>query len=95
MAVQLTNDQLTTRINRLLEAAGGASQGAASAVGPMEPCNLGIDNVKILKDFQDWYKEAEAKITYMGITEDTRKVALLESWAGRTLIKEKEARIHL
>ena len=97
MAVQLTDDQLTTLINRLVGAAGGAGQGAASAVGPMEPCNLGIDKVKRLRNFQDWCKEAEAKITYMGITEDTRKVALLKSWAGRTFLNfwKKEARIHL
>ena len=73
MTVQLTDAQLTTLINRLVGAAGGASQGAASAVGPMEPCNLGIDKVKRLKNFQDWCKEAEAKITYMGINEDTKK----------------------
>ena len=97
MAVQLTDVQLTTLINRLVGAAGGASQGAASAVGPMEPCNLGIDKVKRLKNFQDWCTEAEAKITYMGINEDTKKVALLKSWAGRILLNfwEKEARIHL
>ena len=97
MTVQLTDAQLTTLINRLVGAAGGASQGAASAVGPMEPCNLGIDKVKRLKNFQDWCKEAEAKITYMGINEDTKKVALLKSWAGRILLNfwEKEARIHL
>ena len=97
MAVQLTDDQLTTLIARLVGAAGGESQGAASAVGPMEPCHLGIDKVKRLKNFQDWCKEAEAKITYMGITGDTRKVALLKSWAGRTLLNfwEKEARIQL
>ena len=95
MAVQLTDEQLTTLITRLVGAAGGTSEGSASAVGPMEPCNLGIDKVKRLKNFQDWCKEAEAKITYMGITEDTRKVALLKSWAGRTLLNfwEKEARI--
>ena len=94
-AVQLTDEQLTTLITRLVGAAGGTSEGSASAVGPMEPCNLGIDKVKRLKNFQDWRKEAEAKITYMGITEDTRKVALLKSWAGRTLLNfwEKEARI--
>ena len=92
-AVQLTDEQLTTLITRLVGAAGGTSEGSAS--GPMEPCNLGIDKVKRLKNFQDWCKEAEAKITYMGITEDTRKVALLKSWAGRTLLNfwEKEARI--
>jgi hypothetical protein len=46
MAVQLTDEQLTILITRLVGATGGASQGAASAVGPMEPCNLGIDKVK-------------------------------------------------
>ena len=45
-AVQLTDEQLTTLITRLVGAAGGTSEGSASAVGPMEPCNLGIDKVK-------------------------------------------------
>ena len=50
-----------------------------------------------LVESESFHWHAEAKITYMGITGDTRKVALLKSWAGRTLLNfwEKEARIQL
>ena len=56
LARQLTDDQLRTRINRLMGVAGGNIKGPASAVKPMEPCNLGmgIDKVKRWKNFQDW-----------------------------------------
>ena len=42
---------------------------------------------------KDWCKKAKAKILYMGITEDIRKVALQRSWAGRILLNfwEKQA----
>ena len=85
MAVQPTYDKLTT-LNRLAVASRKTSEGSASADGPMDACNMWIDIVKRLKNFQDWCKEAEAKITLIGITEDTRKVALLKSWVGRYLL---------
>ena len=88
MAIQMTADQLETLVTRILGAAGGAAQpqGSALAVGPMGACVLGIDKVKRPKVFQDWVKEAQAKIDYMGITDNKQKVALLKSWAGRELL---------
>lgn len=40
-------------------------------------------------------KEAQAKIDYMGIADNKMKVALLKSWAGKTLLNfwETEVRI--
>ena len=97
MAIQMTADQLETLVTRILGAAEGAAQpqGSALAVGPMGACVLGIDKVKRPKVFQDWVKEAQAKIDYMGITDNKQKVALLKSWAGRELLNfwEKEVRI--
>ena len=61
----------------------------------MGACVLGIDEIKRPKVFMDWLKEAQAKIDYMGISDNKQKVALLRSWAGRELLNfwEKEARI--
>ena len=61
----------------------------------MGACVLGIDKMKRPKVFMDWVKEAQAKIDYMGISDNKQKVALLRSWAGRELLNfwEKEARI--
>ena len=93
----MSADQLEQLVTRILGAAGGAAQpqGSALAVGPMGACVLGIDKMKRPKVFQDWMKEAQAKIDYMGINDDKQKVALLKSWAGRELLNfwEKEARI--
>ena len=98
MAIQISADQLEELVTRILGAAGGAAaqpQGSALAVGPMGACVLGIDKMKRPKVFQDWVKEAQAKVDYMGITDNKQKVALLKSWAGRELLNfwEKEARI--
>ena len=96
-AIQMTAAQLEQLVTRILGAAGGAAQpqGSAHAVGPMGACVLGIDKMKRPKVFMDWVKEAQAKIDYMGISDNKQKVALLRSWAGRELLNfwEKEARI--
>ena len=96
-AIQMTAAQLEQPVTRILGAAGGAAQpqGSAHAVGPMGACVLGIDKMKRPKVFMDWVKEAQAKIDYMGISDNKQKVALLRSWAGRELLNfwEKEARI--
>ena len=83
----MTDQQLTELINRLMATGGaGQAQGSALAVGPMEACTVGIDKVKRLKTFNDWVKEAQAKMDHMGINEDKKQVALLKSWAGRRLL---------
>ena len=96
MALNLSNDQLETLITRLVGAQqAGAAGGQASAVGPMMPCNLGIDKIKRLRQFNDWMKEVESKMEFMGVTQDKQKRSLLRSWAGRELLNfwEKEVRI--
>ena len=67
---------------------GGGQQalGAASAVGPMGHCNLGIDKTGRLKRFNDWLKGAQAKIDFMGLTTDKQKISLLRSWEGPELL---------
>ena len=96
-AIQMTAAQQEQLVTRILGAAGGAAQpqGSAHAVGPMGACVLGIDKMKRPKVFMDWVKEAQAKIDYMGISDNKQKVALLRSWAGRELLNfwEKEERI--
>ena len=56
---------------------------------------LGLDKVMRHKIFNDWLKEAQAKIEYMVIADNKRKVAPLKSWAGKTLLNfcEKEVQI--
>ena len=82
-----TEAQFETLLTRLMgaQAAAGAG-GQASAVGPMEPCSLGIDKIKRLRQFNDWMKEVQSKMEFMGVTENTKKIALLKSWAGRELL---------
>ena len=82
-------NQLLAALPAMLGAGGGGanqSQGAASAVGPMGHCNLGVDKVKRFKRFSDWMKGAEAKIDFMGLTTDKQKISLLRSWAGPELL---------
>ena len=97
--MSLTADQfqqLLAALPGMMGGGGGAAQqalGAASAVGPMGQCNLGVDKVKRLKRFSDWMKGAEAKIDFMGLTTDKQKISLLRSWAGPELLLywEREA----
>ena len=87
--------QLLQALPGLLGAAAGGAPGNAAAVGPMEPCNLGIDKVKRYKEFSDWLKEVETKMDFMGIVENAKKISLLRSWAGKVLLNywDKEVRI--
>ena len=79
--------QLLAALPGLLAGGGGnQAQGAASAVGPMGHCNLGIDKSGRLKRFNDWMKGAQAKIDFMGLTTDKQKISLLRSWAGPELL---------
>ena len=83
-AIQMSADQLEQLVTSIMGAAGGVAQPqrSAHAVGPMGACVLGIDKMKRPKVFMDWIKEAQAKIDYMGISDNKQKVALLRSWAG-------------
>ena len=93
MAVNLTQEQFEALLNRL--APQQNNQGLAMAVGPMAPCQLGIDKTKRLRRYNDWLKEAESKMEVMGVTESRKKTALIKSWAGSELINfwETEARV--
>ena len=67
----------------------------AGGVGPMPPCTLGRDKTRRFKAFDDWVKEAEAKMEYLCITEDNRKPSYIKSHAGAELMTfwEKEVRV--
>ena len=56
----------------------GAGAGAAAA-GQLAPCVLGREKTKRYQIFQDWITQAEAKMQFLGITEDGRKIAYLRS----------------
>ena len=85
----LTAEQFTQLLAALPGIVAGGGQGggqlalgAASAVGPMGHCNLGIDKSGRLKRFNDWMKGAQAKIDFMGLSTDKQKISLLRSWEG-------------
>jgi len=80
---------LQTALPGMLGGGGQGAQhvaGAASAVGPMGHCNLGIDKTMRLKRFNDWMKGAQARIDFMGLNTDVQKISLLRSWAGPELL---------
>ena len=90
--MSLSADQFQALLAALPGMLGGGGQGAqhvagaASAVGPMGHCNLGIDKTMRLKRFNDWMKGAQAKIDFMGLNTDVQKISLLRSWAGPELL---------
>ena len=69
--------------------------GVAAVVGLMGPCVLGKDKLKRPKRWSDWKKDAENKMTFLGITESGQKVNFLRSCAGteRTKFWEMEVRV--
>jgi hypothetical protein len=99
--VQMSQQQFNTLLGALRPAQGAAAAqegmaiGSAVAVGQLQPCNLGRDKVKRYKKWTDWHKQAKAKMSYLGITNNSQKVNYVKSCAGPELLTfwEKEARI--
>ena len=54
--------QFLQALPALLGAGAGGAQGNAAAVGPMEPCNMGINKVKRYRELSDWLKEVKSKM---------------------------------
>ena len=98
MAVEMTADQFARLIATLRGGGGGGAAGAAGAavvIGPMGPCVLGKDKLKRLKKWTDWHKDAENKMTFLGITDSGQKMNFLRSCAGAKLTEfwEKEVSV--
>ena len=99
----MTNEQLGQLIAALRpqEEAGGArggqvqSAGAAAVVGPMMPCPLGKDKLKRFKKWNDWIRDAENKMAFLGLTSNQQRISFIKSCAGSELTEFwlKEARI--
>ena len=51
----------------------GAAGIAASMVGRLGPCKLGIDKLKIHKKFLDWVEEAVSKMRLLVLTPASEK----------------------
>ncbi len=58
----------------------------AAALGPMPPCILGSEKMTRLQHFETWLEEAENRMKFLGVTDDTQKVSLLRSWGGPELV---------
>ena len=95
--VVMTQAQLQELLAGVVAAA-SRQQSSSEGVGGvslMPPCTLGRDKTKRHKAFEDWIKEAEAKMEYLRITEDSRKTSYVKSHAGPELMTfwEKEVRV--
>ena len=72
-----------------------ANSGAAALVGQISPCLLGKNKLKRYKKWRDWIKDAENKMTFLGIEANDKKISFIRSCAGAELTEfwDKEARI--
>ena len=53
-----------------------------AALGPIRQCSLGSDKMRKLALFNEWLKEEENRIDYIGVTNDKEKIILLKTWGG-------------
>ena len=72
-----------------------AMPGTAAVVGTMAPCNLGRNKLKRFKKWNDWIRDAENKMRFLGLTSNAQKISFIRSCAGPDLTEfwEKEARL--
>ena len=57
-----------------------------AALGPMPPCIFGSNKLTRLQKFEAWLEEAQNRMTYIGTTDETKKLILLRSWGGLELV---------
>ena len=81
--------------NHLKVHAKDRSNSAATVIGRLAICELGVDKVRRIKKFSDWIGEAESKMRLLNIKEGQQKKDFIQSGAGPELTRfwEKEARI--
>ena len=94
MTAQAQHTERLLAVAREGMAGAGGGAGAAAAVGQLQPCNLGKDKTKRFTNWSNWLKDAKTKMSYLGITSDTQKLAYMKSQAGAELLTlwEKEVR---
>ena len=92
MTVEMNDAQFERLIAPLR---GGGGGGAATVVGPMGPCGLGKDKLKRPKRWSDWRKDAENKMRFLRIEENSQRLNFVTSCAGAELTEfwEKEVRV--
>ena len=105
MGMEMTPDQLQVLMTGAMTAAlqqvqnlgpqgGGQERVGAAAAGHLQPCLLGRDKTRRYQNFRDWITQAEAKMGFLGITEEKQKICYLRSNAGTELTTfwDKEVR---
>ena len=92
MTVEMNDAQFERLIAPLR---GGGGGGVATVVGPMGPCGLGKDKLKRPKRWSDWRKDAENKMRFLRIEENSQRLNFVTSCAGAELTEfwEKEVRV--
>ena len=72
-----------------------AMPGTAAVVGTMPACSLGRNKLKRFKKWNDWIRDAENKMKFLGLTTDDQKMSFIRSCGGPDLTEfwEKEARL--
>ena len=76
-AVQMNNNEVEQLIAALTGAAGGRTVGATTVIGQLGPCHLGQDRIKGVKNFENWIRDAEAKIKVLKLNSEGKKGRIL------------------
>ena len=87
----------TQAVQGMEQRAAAPAQHASSAavVGQVPPCNLGKNKLKRYRIWTEWIRDAENKMSFLSITENSAKISFIRSVAGPQLTElwDKEARI--
>ena len=61
--------------------------GAGGCDWELGPCDLGRVKMKQFKKFEDWHREALARMTLLDLTTDQQRISFLRSSAGQELME--------
>ena len=81
----MTQEQFNQLIALIGTAGGGAAAGTAGVIGQMAPCELGKDKLKRIRRYNDWIRDAEAKMKALNITTNEVMLNCVTSYAGQEL----------
>ena len=80
----LSDEQFKTLMDHLAPTPKGNNDPAA--LGPMRPCELGVDKMTRLQNFECWLEEAESRMKYIGTTDNHGKITLMKAWGGPDMV---------
>ena len=87
MMLPMTQGQFQQLLAAITAGTATPTAGAGGCDWELGPCDLGRVKMKQFKKFEDWHREALARMTLLDLTTDQQRISFLRSSAGQELME--------